>query len=70
MEFKPFLSRDEASAYIRSLGLDCPNQYLAYLAHQGAGPRYTKWGRRTVYRREDLDAWIAERTGCDLAEAS
>lgn len=27
----------------------------------GEGPRYAKAGRRVVYDRADLDAWIAER---------
>ena len=28
----------------------------------GRGPRYYKVGRRVIYRREDLDAYLAMRT--------
>lgn len=28
---------------------------------RGGGPRFIKAGRRVVYRRRDLDAWLAER---------
>ena len=36
----------------------------------GRGPRYCKVGRRVVYRREDLDSFLASRTveTCDTAE--
>lgn len=36
----------------------------------GKGPRYCKVGRRVVYRREDLDSFLASRTveTCDTAE--
>ena len=31
---------------------------LAKLRLSGAGPAYSKLGRRVVYRLEDLEAWI------------
>ncbi|MFV2143206.1 helix-turn-helix transcriptional regulator [Isoptericola sp. G70] len=31
---------------------------LAYWRHVGSGPRWAKLGRRVVYRRRDLEAWI------------
>lgn len=34
---------------------------LETLRTRGGGPPFVKLGRRVVYRREDLDAWIAER---------
>jgi excisionase family DNA binding protein len=35
---------------------------LDKLRHFGGGPRYFKLGRAVVYRVEDLDAWMAERS--------
>ncbi len=34
---------------------------LEALRSRGGGPAFAKLGRRVVYRREDLDAWLAER---------
>jgi excisionase family DNA binding protein len=34
-------------------------RWLEKLRVVGGGPRYAKVGRRVLYRRQDLDAWIA-----------
>jgi predicted site-specific integrase-resolvase len=34
---------------------------LAYWRHVGKGPKYAKVGRRVVYRREDVESWLAEQ---------
>ena len=34
---------------------------LAYWRHIGTGPKYAKVGRRVVYRRTDLEAWLDEQ---------
>ncbi len=34
---------------------------LETLRIRGGGPTFSKLGRRVVYQREDLDAWLAER---------
>ena len=34
---------------------------LAYWRHIGKGPRYAKVGRRVVYRRDDVAAWLDEQ---------
>jgi predicted DNA-binding transcriptional regulator AlpA len=31
---------------------------LRYLNREGTGPRFGKLGRRVVYRRGDVEAWI------------
>lgn len=36
-----------------------PPGTLRYMQHCGTGPRSFKLGRRVVYRRDDVDAWIA-----------
>lgn len=29
---------------------------------EGTGPKFARFGNRTLYRTEDIDAWLAERT--------
>lgn len=36
-----------------------PAGTLRYWRHRGIGPRHFKIGRRVVYRRSELEAWIA-----------
>ena len=50
------LTVDEAAAIVRA-----PAATLRYWRHVGTGPRSFKLGRRVVYKRCDIDAWIAER---------
>ena len=38
--------------------LRAPVATLRYWRHQGAGPHSFRLGRRVLYRREDLHAWI------------
>ena len=47
----------DAAQAASSLGLSVST--LAKLRLSGAGPVYSKLGRRVVYRLEDLEAWIA-----------
>lgn len=51
------LNTDQASAL-----LCVPRGTLAYWRHVGGiGPRSAKFGRRVVYRRADLEAWMNEQ---------
>lgn len=34
---------------------------LAFWRHKGVGPKWAKFGRRVIYRPEDLDAFVAEQ---------
>jgi excisionase family DNA binding protein len=43
----------------RYLGLSCST--LAKMRLNGSTPSFLKLGRRVLYRREDLDAWLASR---------
>jgi hypothetical protein len=47
------LTRAEAAAFLRT-----PAQTLSYWACRRQGPRFTRIGRRVVYRRTDLEAFI------------
>ena len=42
---------------------------LAKLRLGGNGPVYCKLGRRVVYRREDLAAWLETRIARDASDA-
>jgi excisionase family DNA binding protein len=43
--------------------LRAPVATLRYWRHLGDGPRSFRLGRRVLYRREDLHAWIDEKAG-------
>jgi predicted DNA-binding transcriptional regulator AlpA len=43
---------------------------LAKLRLNGNGPIYCKLGRRVVYRRADLEAWLESRIARNTTEAS
>lgn len=47
---------EEAAEKIRSNAAT-----LAYWRHIGKGPKWGKIGRRVVYRRSDVEAWIDEQ---------
>ena len=42
---------------------------LAKLRLSGNGPVYCKLGRRVVYRREDLEAWLETRVARNTSDA-
>jgi len=42
---------------------------LAKLRLSGHGPLYCKLGRRVVYRRADLEAWLESRTARNTTDA-
>ena len=43
---------------------------MAKLRLAGSGPVYCKLGRRVVYRREDLEAWLKACIARDTSDAS
>jgi hypothetical protein len=50
----------ETPAAARYLGGIAPRTLEAWRVN-GGGPRFIKVGRRVVYRRRDLDAWLTAR---------
>jgi len=50
------LTLTEAAAFLRA-----PVATLRYWQHLGIGPEGFRLGRRLLYRREDLDRWVAEQ---------
>ena len=67
---RAFLSRAEAAEYVQSHGLPLARGTLQKYATTGEGPRYHKFGQRCVYRREDLDAWMATKLGRPVTSSS
>ena len=43
--------------------LRAPVATLRYWRHLGTGPRNFRLGRRVLYRRDDLQAWVEEQWG-------
>ncbi len=56
------LTLDEAAAFLRT-----PAATLRYWRHLGIGPEGFRLGRRVVYRRNEIDRWIAEQQAADTA---
>lgn len=62
---KPLASRTEVAEY-----LGVPPATLAGWAYRSEGPPYTRVGRYTRYRWEDVDRWLDERRHGGVAAAS
>ena len=60
----PIVLKSEAAAHY--LGLS--TRFLEKLRLTGGGPRFVKVGRRVLYRREDLDRFLEERTVSSTSE--
>jgi predicted DNA-binding transcriptional regulator AlpA len=54
MSAHEFLDVDQAAEYLKVSASNLNKRRVA-----GTGPRYSKLGRRVIYRRTDLDAWIS-----------
>ena len=52
----PYLTRDEAAAYLRVSRFTLSNW-----ATRGIGPKFTHAGRRTLYSPADLQSWLESR---------
>jgi excisionase family DNA binding protein len=51
------LRPDEAASYLRT-----SERTLARWRKQRIGPRWVRAGRSVLYRRQDLDGWLAQNT--------
>jgi excisionase family DNA binding protein len=63
MKSNSYLTTEEAAAYLKVAA-----NSLAKARVTGNTPRYFRWGRAIRYRREDLDAWMAERSARSTSE--
>lgn len=56
MEDTGYLTPPETADLLRR-----PTSTLAYWRHRGEGPPFAKIGRRVLYRRADVMAWMEEQ---------
>jgi hypothetical protein len=62
---KTWLAPQGAADYIGNVTV----KTLEFWRYTGAGPRYTKAGRRVLYRRDWIDEWLENRSVTSTAEA-
>jgi len=65
-----YLTRNEATAYLRANGLNCGDGLLSNLAIAGQGPQFRYWGRRPIYTEEDVSLWLEARLGARIKKTS
>ncbi len=61
MEHQKYMSREKVAEYVTSFGLPLTKGTLQKWATVGGGPPYKRFGRSTVYLKEDVDAWIKRK---------
>ncbi len=64
MDATTFLTQNEAAELLRLSPRTLERHRVA-----GTGPKFTKLGRRVVYRVSELETWATERTFASTAEA-
>lgn len=70
MTDKTYLTRAEAADYVTRMGAQTSKNTLQKFATVGGGPVYRRFGKRALYTRADLDAWIAERMSAPMRSTS
>lgn len=61
----------EAAEYLlEAHGVSVAVATLNKLRSVGGGPKFQKFGRAVLYRREDLDSWAMEKLGTPLTNTS
>ncbi len=61
MSHNEYLNRREAAEYVSRKGLKISHNTLQKFATVGGGPIYRRFGNKSVYIADDLDAWIAKK---------
>ena len=64
------LTREQAAQTLTEAGFPTSSAALATAASRGTGPRYARYGRRTLYRWADLRAWAEARLEPGIALAA
>lgn len=65
-----YLSRIQASEYLKARGLPVEPTTLQKWATTGGGPNYYRFGNRAVYAPDDLDVWAQAKLGAPRASTS
>ena len=61
----PLLTLDEAAELLRK-----STAQMRWMRHSGAGPKSAKLGGRVMYRREDVEKYIADAFAATSAEVA
>lgn len=56
-----YYTRQQAAAIVQSMGIPCAVSTLEAYATRGGGPAFQKFGRRPLYTRDALEAWVQSR---------
>src|SRR5262249_23457105 len=56
-----YLTRKQATAYLRENGITVSDSYLGWGARVGTGPQFRYLGKHPVYTKRDLSAWSEAR---------
>lgn len=69
-EEKTIFNQNQAADYIaaRYKKMDAPT--LSRLTNNGGGPAFTRLGNQKIFRRWDLDRWIAQQKEADAASSA
>ena len=62
MEVQEMFNRRQAAAYLRGKGYPIAAATLASWAVYGKGPKFARFGRTPLYRRDELDRWSSGQT--------
>ena len=68
--YSPRVSRRKASELLTGLGYPTAYSTLAKLAVIGGGPRFSRFGRRVNYERDDLIQWAQSKTTARVGSTS
>jgi hypothetical protein len=64
------LRREDAARKLTEAGFPISKATLATLATRGGGPRFARFGRRPLYKYEDLIAWAEGRLSSPMGSTS
>lgn len=65
-----FLTRDKAALALSERGFPISKNTLSTLASRGNGPSYRRFGRRVLYRLDDLVSWANARCSASRTSTS
>jgi len=64
-----YLTRRQATQYLRDKGLRVSDSRLGWMARKGTGPQFRYLGLHPVYTAADLDTWLETRKAGGRLEA-
>jgi len=56
-----YMTRKAAASYLSGKGIGVSHHTLAKYASIGGGPKFFYFGKKPLYKAEDLDLWVLSR---------